>query len=139
MEAPAFLPPLLRLSTHFPAASQKPDSLIATGSKTHSGKDDALCRIIPKTRRCCRMAFGLAALPSHSFRRHARYLQGVISTLPSPLLTHSVGSSVSIHPPSPTWTTRIAWRPAWRLQPLCPPFLLLLLLSRSENLLCRGS
>ena len=40
-----------------------------------------------------------------------------------PLLTHSVGSSVSIHPPSPTWTTRITWRPAWRLQPLCPPSL----------------
>ena len=60
-----------------------------------------------------------------------------VSTLPSPplhfpLLTHSVGSSVSIHPPSPTWTTRITWRPAWRLQPLCPPPFLLLPSSSSS-------
>ena len=70
------------LSTHFPPLLRSPtNSLIAPGSETHSGKDDALCRILPKI-----PPPPLTDSPSRSSYSHARYLareRGVISALPS--------------------------------------------------------
>ena len=59
----------------------------------------------------------LTRLPSpHSFYSHARYLQGSEGSSPlSPPPSSSPfssPSSISIHPPSPTWTTRSALPPA---------------------------
>ena len=134
MEALAFVlsSTTQRTSNRF-AEADRANSLIATGPETHSGKDDALCQRIPKNPPPPSPLHGiLAALPSHSLLpRHARYLQGVISPLSPILLTQSVSSSISIHPPSPTWTTRIRWRPAGMAPPVplplpaCRPSLLL--------------
>ena len=64
-----------------PTASSKPNSLIAPGSETHSGKDDALCRILPKI-----PPPPLTRLPTPSLQSCEISCKGARGHLRSPLL-----------------------------------------------------